>query len=164
MKLGADRKGADIGSGTGLFTIEIAKRLNGGKLFAVDVNCEYMSALDDKIKAFGIGNIETLHADEVDSNVDDSSLDFIFMCAVLHEIGDKRAFLERYRHKLKSGGHAYIVEFIGPRRFLSDDINAKRTFITPKATKGYLDESGYGDIKVSMINELVYMVSAKNNI
>ena len=164
MELGEAQRGADIGSGTGLFTIEIAKKLNGGKLFAVDVNREYMSMLDDKIKAYNILNIQTLHADDLENIVADLSLDFIFMCAVLHEIADKQAFLERYRRKLKAGGHVYIVEFTGPRRYLGDDVNAKRIFITPQETEGYLKKSGYGDIGVNMENELVYLISAKNNI
>ena len=164
MRLDAGQKGADIGSGTGLFTLELAKIVPDGKVFAVDVNREYMSVLDDKIKAYDIENIESLHADEVEGNIKDSSLDFIFICAVLHEIDDKQAFLERYRPKLKTGGYVYVVEFIGPRRFLGDDINAKRTFITPQETKGYLEKSGFDDIEVSMKNQLVYMVSAKNNI
>jgi ubiquinone/menaquinone biosynthesis C-methylase UbiE len=164
MKLRPGQQGADIGSGTGVFTIEIAKKISAGKLFAVDVNREYMSLLEDKIKTHNIQNIETLYADDLDKNIKDESLNFIFICAVLHEIGDKREFLERYRRKLRADGHAYIVEFVGPRRFLSDDINANRTFIAPQETKGYLDVSGYVDIEVSMKNELVYMVSAKNNI
>jgi tRNA G46 methylase TrmB len=54
---------ADFGSGSGGWVIPLAKKLEEGKVFAIDILEESLSALKAKIKLEKIFNIETIKSD-----------------------------------------------------------------------------------------------------
>ncbi|PRX27421.1 FkbM family methyltransferase [Orenia metallireducens] len=105
-------KVADIGCGTGYFTI-VASEIVGekGEVYAIDTSLEMLDYLQDKIEANQLKNIELIKADEYGAKLKDNSLDFILISYVIHEIEDKDKFLENYLQKLKSGGKLAIIEW-----------------------------------------------------
>src|SRR6187455_682635 len=55
---------ADLGSGSGVFTIPFAKSVGAtGKVFAVDVDNGLLAIVGDKAKAAGLTNIQTVLAE-----------------------------------------------------------------------------------------------------
>lgn len=164
MSLSESETGADVGCGTGLFSLPIAKKLPEGKLFSIDIDREFVAVLDDKIVCDGISNVETIITDGYDTPIKESSLDFAFVCVVLHEIPDKEQFLDTYKEKLKTGGKIFIVEFLSSKRSLDDNGIITRTFIKPDETHEYLAQSGFENIQSKNLNELVYIMWAQNSI
>lgn len=102
----------DIGSGSGGWTIPLAKRLNNGKVYAIDIKEEALSALRSKLDSEKVSNVQLLLADiEKDVKIADNTIDFIILSNVLFELEDKKRALEESKRILKSNGHLLIIDW-----------------------------------------------------
>ena len=130
MNLRDDLIAADFGCGSGSWTISLAKILEDGKVLAVDVLEESLSALKGKAKAENINNIKFVLADlEKGSKVEDNSCDLVLMTDLLFQVEDLKFVLEQGNKALKKKGRLLIVDWkkdvaLGPRegRILPEEI------------------------------------------
>ena len=110
---------ADIGSGGGFFTFELA-RLAGptGRVFAVDVDEGLLGCLARQARRRGIANVSFLHSAPEGPSLPRESFDLLFMRNVFHHIADPVAFLRRIAPALKDEGRLAVVEWKPRRRSL----------------------------------------------
>jgi ubiquinone/menaquinone biosynthesis C-methylase UbiE len=102
----------DIGSGSGGWTIPLAKKLDNGKVYAVDIKEEALSALRSKLDSEKVFNVELLLADiEKGVKITDNTIDFIILSNVLFEIEDKKKVLEESKRILRNKGHLLVVDW-----------------------------------------------------
>ncbi|XOB40270.1 MAG: class I SAM-dependent methyltransferase [Candidatus Nealsonbacteria bacterium] len=112
---------ADFGSGSGGWAIPLAKRLKQGKVYAIDILQEPLSALKSKTRLENILNIETVKSDvERTSKLLSNSCDLILMTNLLFEVDDKKKTMEEGKRVLKKGGKLLIVDWkkeapLGPK-------------------------------------------------
>jgi ubiquinone/menaquinone biosynthesis C-methylase UbiE len=113
LKLKENMIAADFGSGSGGWVIPLAKKLEDGKVYAIDILEEPLSALRAKTKLEKISNVETIQAD-VEKNVplDSDSVDLVLMANLLFECGDKKSVLEEGKRILKRGGRILIIDWL----------------------------------------------------
>lgn len=112
----------DFGSGSGGWVMPLAKILDGGEVYAVDILEEPLSALRAKIKFEKISNIRTIKAD-VEKGVKEifgGSCDLVLMTNLLFQCEDPKKVLEEGQRVLKSGGQILIVDWregtvLGPK-------------------------------------------------
>jgi len=124
-KLGLKRAmtAADFGSGSGGWTIPLASLLEEGRVFAIDVQEEPLSALIGKAKLQGISNIKKVVAD-VEKGVPEIknySCDLVLMTDLLFEVDDKEAVFKEAKRILKTGGRVLVVDWnqdapFGPKK------------------------------------------------
>ena len=118
---------ADFGSGSGGWVIPLAKILREGKVYAIDILEEPLSALRSKIKLEKISNIETIKSDlEKTSKVLSGSCDLVLMTNLLFEVEDKKKTIEEGKRVLKEGGRLLIVDWkkgvpLGPTERVSPE-------------------------------------------
>jgi ubiquinone/menaquinone biosynthesis C-methylase UbiE len=101
---------ADLGSGTGLFTIELAKAVGpGGRVFALDKSDDMMRAAGTKdLPAW----VRVMHVDlHHDLPLPEGSLDCCFIAFVLHEITPPEQMIAQMHHVLRHGGTVAVLEF-----------------------------------------------------
>jgi arsenite methyltransferase len=103
-------KVADIGSGSGLFTRPIAKRVAPGIVYAVDIDAALLKIVEQSAKEAGIGNIRTVLA-AADSPTLPEPVDLVFICDTLHHIGNQGAYLKGLRTFLAPGGRVAVIDF-----------------------------------------------------
>ena len=101
---------ADLGSGTGLFTIELARAVGPtGRVFALDQSDEMRQAMLAKELP------PTIRVMAVDLHHDlplpEGSLDCCFISFVLHEITPPEHMITQMHHVLRHGGKVAILEF-----------------------------------------------------
>lgn len=112
---------ADFGSGSGGWAIPLAKRLKQGKVYAIDILQEPLSALKSKTRLENILNIEIVKSDvERTSKLLSNSCDLILMTNLLFEVDDKKKTMEEGKRVLKKGGKLLIVDWkkeapLGPK-------------------------------------------------
>lgn len=123
----------ELGPGPGAFTVEAARRVEpGGTLVAVDIQPKMIAALEGKVQAAGLSNVETHVAGAYELPLEDESVDRAFLVTVLPEIPDtERALAELYR-VLRPGGVLSVTE-----EFLDPDYPLARTTIH------WAEESGF---------------------
>jgi len=112
LKLKKDMVVADFGSGSGGWVIPLAKKVEDGKIYAIDILEEPLSALKSRAKLEKIGNIETIRANvEKTSKLISDSCDLVLMTNLLFQVDDKRKVLEEGKRVLKKGGKILIVDW-----------------------------------------------------
>ncbi len=112
LKLKKNMVAADFGCGSGGWAIPLAKILEEGKVYAIDILEEALSALRAKIKTERIFNIEARKADvEKGTTLLSNSCDLVLVTNLLFECKNKKAVLEEGKRILKPGGKILVVDW-----------------------------------------------------
>ncbi len=101
----------ELGCGSGLLTIELAK-LTNGDIIAIDIDQVLLDRLIKKIKVRNLTNrITTQRMDLLKNYFPDKYFDLIWEAGVVHIIGFKKSF-EACHRILKDGGYLVLGEAI----------------------------------------------------
>jgi len=84
---------ADIGAGTGHFSLPLARYSSGGRLYAIDVQDQMLAILREKLIENPISNLELVHADATATTLVAASCSLVFMANVWHEFEQRSAVL-----------------------------------------------------------------------
>jgi ubiquinone/menaquinone biosynthesis C-methylase UbiE len=109
LELKAEIVLADLGCGTGFFSIPAARRVK--KVFALDIQEEMLDILREKIKKEKITNIEVILSGESSIPLSDKSVDILLMANVFHELEDKLSLLKEVKRVLKMNGRLIIIDW-----------------------------------------------------
>ena len=103
---------ADLGCGSGGWVIPLAKKLEGGKVYAIDILEEPLSALKAKANLEKLTNIQSIVAD-VEKGVDiwEESCDWVLMSNLLFQCEDKKKVLQEAKRILKKRGKILVVDW-----------------------------------------------------
>ena len=122
LNLKEDMAAADFGSGSGGWVLPLAKILGKGlpagrqgKVYAIDVLKEPLSALQSKASLQKLLNIQTIRSNVEGANgskLPDSSVDLILMTNLLFQVEDKKAVLEEAKRALKNKGQILVVDWL----------------------------------------------------
>jgi predicted methyltransferase len=102
---------ADLGAGTGYYTFLLAPKVPLGKIYAVEVQDEYIDYLHKKINKTRFKNIEVIKGIETNPNLPKGKLDLVFMVDVYHEMAYPREMLAAIKNSLKPGGLILLLEY-----------------------------------------------------
>ncbi len=111
LKISEGKTVADLGAGSGWFTTRAANRVGAkGKVFAVEINQEYINYINDRAKKSNLGNIQTVFGTEDDPKLADASVDAVLILKTYHEIGQPIKVLRRLKKSLKKDGLIGIID------------------------------------------------------
>ena len=103
---------ADIGAGSGWFTIRLARRVGPqGLVYAEDVQNEMINAILRRVGREGFNNVRARLGLKNDPRLPASSLDAALMVDAYHEVEDRVTMLANLAKALKPGGRLGIVDF-----------------------------------------------------
>ncbi|MCW4015820.1 MAG: methyltransferase domain-containing protein [Candidatus Bathyarchaeota archaeon] len=100
---------ADLGCGTGYFTIPLSRKVK--KVYGIDVQNEMLAFLDQKIQKQKIRNIETILAKENKIPLPDESINFLLTVNTLHEFHDRDAILKEIIRVITTQGQVAVIDF-----------------------------------------------------
>jgi ubiquinone/menaquinone biosynthesis C-methylase UbiE len=100
----------DFGCGPGYYTIELAKKAK--RVVAVDLSSGMLKKAQNKADKAGVKNIQFLQSNGTNIQLEDSSVDIIFLVTVYHEVGESEAVLKEFNRILKPESKLIIVEVI----------------------------------------------------
>jgi ubiquinone/menaquinone biosynthesis C-methylase UbiE len=103
----------DIGCGTGVTTLELA-RLSGGRVVGIDIDQAALDILKEKIEQAGLASrIKTVHSSMTDMQFRDNSFDIVWCEGAIFVVGFDEA-LRSWRRLLRPKGflvmHARMVD------------------------------------------------------
>ena len=114
LKLKSNMVAADFGSGSGGWVIPLAKILQSGSVYAIDILEEPLSALRSKVNLEKIGNVRTIRSNienENGSTLHNSSVDSVLITNLLFQTRKKKEIFEEAKRILKSGGKILVVDW-----------------------------------------------------
>jgi len=123
LELQKDMVACDFGCGSGGWALPLAKILEDGKVYAIDILEEPLSALRSKTQLEKISNIETIHSNVESKNgstLPEASCDLVLMTNLLFQAENKKPVLEEGKRVLKKGAKLLIVDWkkdvpLGPK-------------------------------------------------
>ena len=102
---------ADIGAGTGYFTVRFARAVGPeGKVYAVDIAAHLLEYLKKEARRQNLANVATILSREDDPLLPQGSLDLAFFCDTIHEIPARVNFYRKVRQALKRNGRMAIID------------------------------------------------------
>lgn len=104
---------ADIGAGTGYFSLPIAARVPDGRVLAVDIQQEMLDVIASRVAAAGITNVTPVLATEQDPRLPAGAVDLVLFVDAYHEFSHPREVMEAVVRALKPGGRVVLVEYRG---------------------------------------------------
>jgi len=100
---------ADLGCGSGYFTLPLARRVK--KVYGIDVQKEMLDFLEDRLRREGIRNVELLLSDSDDIPLEKGRVDLLLSVNTLHEFDNKEKTIREMNRVVKKGGKLLIVDF-----------------------------------------------------
>ena len=102
---------ADIGAGSGWFTVRAARRVGGtGFVFAVDINPEAIRYIDHRIQEENLHNVKTIRSKSDDPLLPVRRIDAVLLLKTYHEVSTPVALLRNLRRSLADGAKVGIID------------------------------------------------------
>jgi len=103
---------ADIGAGTGYFTVRLAARVGpGGRVYANDLQPEMLRMLGARLQRERISNVTLVQGSVDDPKLPAGSVDLVLMVDVYHELSEPQKMLRAIRAALKPSGRLVLLEY-----------------------------------------------------
>ena len=110
---------ADIGAGSGFFTVRLARRVDpfrqgDGIVYAQDIQQPMLESIKRRVSRAGLRNVVTRLGTDTDANLPKGQVDAILVVDVYHEVqatDDRVRFLRHLADALKANGRIGIVNY-----------------------------------------------------
>ena len=110
LQLAQTARVADIGAGTGYFSVRIAKRVPDGKVFAADVEPDMLRYLGERAHREQLHVLQPVQASADTPNLPEP-VDVALIVDTYHHIDDRVEYFSRLKSSLRPGGRLAIVDF-----------------------------------------------------
>lgn len=111
LELGENDVLADIGAGSGYYSLRIAMQHPKGKVIGVDIQPEMIAFLDKRIEQLDIENVST-HLGKIDTiDLPAASIDAALMVDAYHEFSHPYEMMTSIFKALRPGGRVYLLEY-----------------------------------------------------
>jgi ubiquinone/menaquinone biosynthesis C-methylase UbiE len=103
---------ADVGAGSGWFTIRLARRVGPqGLVYAQDVQQEMLNAISRRVQREGLANVRPVLGRGSDPRLPAGNLDAVLIVDAYHEFEDSVALLANVAEALKPQGKVGVIDF-----------------------------------------------------
>ena len=105
---------ADIGAGTGYFSLPMAKTVGKtGRVLAVDIQPEMLAIIEGRMQRAGIANITRILGTEADPRLPEGAVDLVLMVDAYHEFSYPMEVMSHVHTALSDRGKVVLVEYRG---------------------------------------------------
>ncbi|MCA1816191.1 MAG: class I SAM-dependent methyltransferase [Acidobacteria bacterium] len=111
LKIGEGKSVADIGAGSGWFSVRAARRVGpGGTVYAVDINRDYLNYIEERAKKENLPNVKTVLGKDDDPLLPANSTDAVLVLKTYHEIAEPIRLMRNLRAALRAGALVGIID------------------------------------------------------
>ena len=104
---------ADIGAGTGYFSLPLAERLPDSRVLAVDIQPQMLKMLGRRAAERALDNVVLIEGRVDDPGLPAGAVDLVFMVDAYHEFSHPREMMAGVVQSLSPGGRVVLVEYRG---------------------------------------------------
>ncbi|WP_462322403.1 class I SAM-dependent methyltransferase [Halochromatium sp.] len=103
---------ADVGAGTGLFTMLLAERVGrAGRVYAVDISPTFIEAIQARAAASGLDNLVPIVNSQQTVSLPANSVDLVFIADTYHHFEYPQQMLDSIRKALRPTGRLALIDF-----------------------------------------------------
>ena len=111
LKIQNGKAVADLGAGSGWFTVRAARRVGTeGSIYAVDINPEAITHIDARAKNENLSNVKTILSKPDDPMLPASSVDAVLLLKTYHEVAHPVELLKNLRPALRPGAKVGVID------------------------------------------------------
>ena len=110
LRLERTSRVADIGAGTGYFSVRIAKRVPEGKIFAADIEPDMVRYLGERAQREHLSNLIAVQALADTANLPEP-VDVVLVVDTYHHIDDRTRYFAALKSSLRPAGRLAVVDF-----------------------------------------------------
>jgi arsenite methyltransferase len=130
---------ADLGAGTGIFTLPFAKAAGPtGKVYAIDVDAGLLAIVAEKARAAGVTTVETVVAGATDPKLPEP-VDLLFVCDTMHHLPNQAEYVKQFGKLLRPDGRVVVIDFSEGKWPAGHEAFT----ITPKQVDGWMEAAGF---------------------
>jgi len=136
---------ADIGAGSGWFTVRAARRVTEtGSVYAVDINPEAVRYIEKRAQKESLHNVKTILSKSDDAQLPANQIDSVLLLKAYHEVDKPVALLRNLRASLRPGAKVGIID----RNGNGENHGVARDIVIKEASEaGYVLQSQYDFVK-----------------
>jgi FkbM family methyltransferase len=104
---------ADLGAGTGFYSVWAANLVPDGKVYAIEVQKDFLDTIRKKAKEENLTNLECLWGDVEKTGgtkIADGIVDIVIASNILSQVQDKNTFLNEAKRILKITGRLLLID------------------------------------------------------
>ena len=131
---------ADLGAGTGLFALPLARAVPSGRVYAVELDEGFLTHIRGKAKTEGVTNVVPVLGKFTDPSLPARDVDVAFFHDVLHHVENRAAYLKAVAGYVKPGGRIVVIEF-NPGD--SPHKAEPELIVSREQTAGWMAEAGF---------------------
>ncbi len=134
---------ADLGAGTGFYSILASVMAPLGKVYAVEIQKDFLTTVKNKAKDRGCKNIECLWGNiekKGGTLIKDNIVDRVIASNILFQVENKDKFIEEAHRILKKGGHMLLIDWSPDH---SASIRSPKGAISKAKAKEMLESKGF---------------------
>lgn len=103
---------ADIGAGTGFYTMLFAEKVGpDGTVYALDIAENFISYIEETAQELGMENVKGINNPPDSTSLEPNSVDVVFLAHTYHHFEYPYKMLESIRSALRPDGRIVLVEF-----------------------------------------------------
>jgi ubiquinone/menaquinone biosynthesis C-methylase UbiE len=110
LKLAPDAAVADIGAGTGYFTVRLARAVPRGTVYAVDVEGAMLEHIRKRASAEKLANVSTVQASATGANLP-KPVNLVLIVDTYHHLPSRATYFRELAKSLLPGGRVAIIDF-----------------------------------------------------
>jgi ubiquinone/menaquinone biosynthesis C-methylase UbiE len=110
LKLSEDASVADIGAGTGYFSVRLAKVVPRGTVYAVDIEPKMLEHIRKRADGLALANLVTVQGDSVGPRLP-KAVDLALVVDTYHHIPNRVAYFKGLAKVLTANGRLAIIDF-----------------------------------------------------
>src|SRR3989344_8435608 len=105
---------ADLGAGTGYYSVALGTLLPKGKVYAVELQKDFLDTIKSKVSEARLNNVKIILGDVEKlggTRIGDGIVDAVVASNILFQVEDKEKFIEEIKRILKPKGRVLLIDW-----------------------------------------------------
>lgn len=164
MNLESGEVVADIGAGTGVFSVPMARAVgSGGRVISVEVDPGFLPMILAKAALEEVSNISAVLGGFLDPRLPRDDVDVAFFHDVLHHVDDREAYLREVAKYMGPGSRMIVVDYDMNVEGIPHS-NQPEMLISPQLVAGWMSDIGFeASREIEMFDDKFFIVYSNQN-